>query len=288
MSILVHAFRSYNSSTPSLVFSGHEECDYHTVHPRFISTGASFRICLRPNDLIGRVIKGKDGYWPECKHFLHFWNHHLLGGEIFLDVGANIGSCSLLMAANRIPVISFEPIPSNLYFFVESLRANKDFNVSVYPFGASASQDRKVIFAEEGNWGNSMIGKPANPNKRQHNFTINLTPLDDVLWPDKTLPPPAIGLMKLDVQGFEVEAIRGAQGLLKAGAVRFLASEMEPHTLRANGMTARGYCNILRESGFQLIDGYGQVRDWDGYCNPFDLDENIDKIDNFWAKYVKS
>jgi FkbM family methyltransferase len=259
-------------------------CDMHSVHPRFVGSGKAFNICLRPNDLIGRVIKGRDGYWPECKHFYQFWHHHRPEG-LFVDVGGNIGACSLLMAANQIPTMAFEPIPSNLFYFVESLRANKDFNITLYPLGASSVRKSATIFAEEGNWGNSMIGTPANPNKVHHNFTINLAPLDDVLWPDKNLPPPIIGLMKVDVQGFEGEVIRGAKALLKAGAVKFLASEMEPHTLLAHGMKASDYCNMLKGSGFQLIDGHGKPKDWAEYCGPYDLEANKDKIDNFWAKY---
>lgn len=279
-------YRSYNSSSPAVRLDGVQAvCDMHSVHPRFVDGGAAFNICLRPNDLIGRVIKGKDGYWPECKHFQQFWLHHKLDG-VFLDVGANIGACSLLMAANRIPVISFEPIPSNLFYFVESLRENKGFNITVYPLGASSAHNTTIIFAEDGNWGNSMIGTPANPNKKQYNFSINLAPLDDVLWPDRRLLPPAIGLMKLDVQGFEGQAIRGIQALLKAGAVKYLASEMEPHTLRANGMTAVGYCNLLKDSGFQLIDWHGKPRDWATYCSPYDLEVNRDKIDNFWCRWT--
>ena len=49
--------------------TGNLMCDMHSVHPRFVGSGKAFNICLRPNDLIGRVIKGRDGYWPECKHF---------------------------------------------------------------------------------------------------------------------------------------------------------------------------------------------------------------------------
>ena len=92
-----------------------ENCEWMTIS-RKISPNP-FKICLRENDLITRIIR-KDGYWPECRHFLSFWREHQLSDNYtFVDIGANIGSCSLLMAANGIKVSAFEPISSNIFFF---------------------------------------------------------------------------------------------------------------------------------------------------------------------------
>lgn len=44
---------------------------------------------------------------------------------IFIDAGANIGACTLLMAANGYRTIGFEPSAANFFYLTSGVLANK-------------------------------------------------------------------------------------------------------------------------------------------------------------------
>ena len=199
----------------------------------------SHLMCLRPyKDAVSDGIK-KYGLWWDCISNYEVWRrmfyratHHgwslkaNASGLLFVDVGANIGSCSLFMAAQGINVVAFEPHPSNLYYFTRSVEMNvkagifPKHRVKIYPYGCGDRDATSTIFTEVGNLGNSVVGAPVSDSsdiKRSSvNHTIRIVTLDSVLWPVPTLPPPAIPCMKMDVQGFETKALRGAARLMGA------------------------------------------------------------------------
>ena len=89
-------------------------------------------MCLRQyDDLISHEIR-VHGVWDDCFPLIHMWKNTLKSSaneyskidSFFVDVGANIGSCSLMMAAAGVKVIAFEPSPSNLFYFSQSILAN--------------------------------------------------------------------------------------------------------------------------------------------------------------------
>ena len=63
-------------------------------------------------------------------------------GALFVDAGANIGSCSLLMLHLGIPTVSFEPLPSNLYYLTASVLANAGFASRLTLYGVALGDPR--------------------------------------------------------------------------------------------------------------------------------------------------
>ena len=78
---------------------------------------------------------------------------------------------------------------------------------------------------------------------------------DDVLWPRRReghVPAPRFAMMKLDVEGFECNALRGMRRLLAAGAVQTAKLEVFDAALRAQGCSGVELQRLLSESGFRL------------------------------------
>ena len=85
-------------------------------------------ICLRQawdllcNDII------RDKYWRECADLPALYVRGSSGvavsGGLFLDVGANIGACSMhMLLASDAPIMAFEPGVDNLFYASSSLLA---------------------------------------------------------------------------------------------------------------------------------------------------------------------
>lgn len=68
-------------------------------------------------------------------------------------------------------------------------------------------------------------------------------------------------MMKMDVQGFEVQALQGAKRLLAAKAIKRIATEVAPSFLAAQGTTASALIKLLIAAGFQFYGGLNYADD---------------------------
>jgi FkbM family methyltransferase len=176
------------------------------------------------------------------------------GDSMTLDVGANIGSCTLMLVMMGQKVVAFEPNPHNLFFLTNSIKRLPPqirANLKLHAAGAGASAAAHKLFTQQGNFGNSILDNP-NQSDTVPQHTVFTVTLDDALWPDASLPPPCISLMKMDVQGFEVQALQGAKRLLAAKAIKRIATEVAPSFLAAQGTKASELIKLLSNSGFHF------------------------------------
>jgi FkbM family methyltransferase len=185
-------------------------------------------IRYRPAEMIGSSI-ARTGVYDLCVTE-SIWRL-LETGETALDIGANIGYMTSVMAV-RVggggTVIAFEPHPE--------VFSDLAYNVSRWAGGRLAAS---IILHEAAASDHSAIGQLAttqafpqnrgtaavvdgNPGVTEGNIfhSIALKRLDDVISPDC-----AIGLLKLDVEGHEIQALKGAESLLSAHRVRDIVFE---------------------------------------------------------------
>ncbi|MEC5387668.1 FkbM family methyltransferase [Uliginosibacterium sp. H3] len=148
---------------------------------------------------------------PLMDHFLAAHKPHF-ANEVALDVGANIGNHSLFFSRHFRTVLSVEPNPRTLTI----LRANAALSgadVRVLPVGF-ADQDGALSFFSnhQGNLGASGFAFAQGPTDARSGEQIECAArrgdavLKEVLGVDGA---PRIGLIKLDVEGAELSALRG-------------------------------------------------------------------------------
>jgi FkbM family methyltransferase len=135
-------------------------------------------------------------------------------GAAFVDVGVNIGQTLLKLKslAPDIVYVGFEPNPFCVRYTQELIRVNQFTNCEIIPAGLSDYAGVVTLIADsEADAAGSMItnlrpGKIA--IRRQH---ISVFPLDTIA---KDVLPDNIGIVKIDVEGAELEAITGMKRFL--------------------------------------------------------------------------
>lgn len=144
-----------------------------------------------------------------------FLLHFLRPGDLFVDVGANMGSYTVLASAVcRTRSISFEPVPATYGRLVANCELNSLASLAdCRPFAVGAAHGY-VAMTSGFDAGNHVISDP-DPAR----MTTKVVALDDVL-----AEPPL--LIKIDVEGFESEVLQGARRLLSDPRLKAIIIEL--------------------------------------------------------------
>ena len=137
-------------------------------------------------------------------------------GDRFMDIGANVGLMSLTAARLVGPqgrVDAFEPLPEMRRLLAWSLELNGFDHLFVHPVALGSAPARLIMHRHlEVNRGSASLvwESPA-----ADTIEVAVDTLDGI---DPTLSDRAITMMKIDVEGWELEALRGARNTLGAQA----------------------------------------------------------------------
>lgn len=138
---------------------------------------------------------------------------------LFLDIGADIGSYSVLVANKfrnkSITIKSFEPIEESCTLIKENiLRNNIEKHVNINPIALSnENNDDAIIELNCGTPGSSTMKKGTDLGQKKQ-IHIKTKKLDDVLK-DEISEFDAV-VCKIDVEGMEKEVILGAQNIIQS------------------------------------------------------------------------
>jgi len=127
----------------------------------------------------------------------------------FIDVGANVGRYSVLIAKKGWEVYSFEPLNSNFKQLKEHVKINNvEEKVRAYQIGLGKNKANKKIFYLPYKYGEASIVLNKKGSVTEEIFVDKL----DNLMKKKYKKPI---ILKIDVEGFEYEVLEGAQKFIK-------------------------------------------------------------------------
>ena len=174
--------------------------------------------------------------------------------DVVLDIGGNIGQTALMLAkkvGEAGKVISFEPFPNSISRFEKNLALNPDVaNVSLQKFGLG-SKEQDVRMIEEGannSAGNRIVANDAAVSAQV--IEIKVRVLDDFV---RDLAPERIDLIKIDVEGYEMRVLEGAEKTL----VKFrpkLFIEVSDQALQNQNSSASEVISFLAHLGYRFRD----------------------------------
>jgi len=125
-------------------------------------------------------------------------------GDLFVDAGANVGSYTLLAASTGARCVSFEPLPATYQKLLANVGLN-GWQSRVEAMNAGLGSARgEIRFTVDEDTANHV----ANADDRGRTTLVPVVTLDETLAGQRPT------LIKIDVEGYETEVIRGARQTL--------------------------------------------------------------------------
>jgi FkbM family methyltransferase len=190
-------------------------------------------------------------------NIIRWIDEHLQPGDTFLDVGANCGWLSI-RAARRVGrggrVIAFEPSPILVDILRYHAKVNRLPQIIVVPKAVSDSDNEAPFFLLNGGFSfrNSLtIGRDDVPFVRPEDklrITVPTVTLDRYCAQHDLRP----ALVKIDVEGAELEVLEGCRELLRQARPVIIVG-VHPHWLPA-GQSADQILALLSDSGYRVKD----------------------------------
>lgn len=149
---------------------------------------------------------------------MSFFLHLLRPGDLFVDVGANIGSYSILAAAVGAEVLSFEPLPQTFAALVDNVRLNQLERLVDARNEGLGSSAGVLTFTADLDTANHVVP--------EHAVYPGVTRRVSVSALDTALGGRAPVAIKFDVEGYEAEVLRGASSALANPSLSALVIEL--------------------------------------------------------------
>ncbi len=183
--------------------------------------------------------------------------HHVIKkmlrkGDVFIDVGANVGYFSAVGAScvgTSGQVHSFEPMPV-LFPYLEQLRdLNPAYAISVNPFAVGDKAGKAVIYQSENTGGHSLLEGYFVSEREKNTHEIETCRLDDYL---ERRSIQHVNVIKIDTEGYEFPVLLGLKRYLDDKTRRrpILVVEVSRRGLSLTGHSVREFEDFLRSFGY--------------------------------------
>jgi len=194
--------------------------------------------------LVDSGMTGATGNWYCGLHEFEdmaFVLHALRAEDLFVDVGANIGSYTILAASTGSSVVSFEPVPSTFQHLERNIHVNRLSHLIDARNEGVAANPGCLPFTV----GQDTVNHVLRPGETGDSIDVPVVTLDDAL---RGQQPQVI---KIDVEGMETEVLAGAKQLMSGDAPLALVVEVNG-SASAYGQSEGAFLEHLKKIGFKL------------------------------------
>ncbi|GAA0306381.1 hypothetical protein GCM10009087_15390 [Sphingomonas oligophenolica] len=177
----------------------------------------------------------------------HRFFESFTGEGAIIDIGANVGLVSLVLArrfGDR-EVHAFEPNPTTFAALEANIARNRAQNVFCHRFALSDAEGVVLFHNDPVKRGTASIATGAGAHVQE----VPATTLDAFA---ASRGIDSIGLLKIDVEGFETLVLRGAQRVLNEIRPAAIYFEVCPALTERAGFAATEPARMLVEAGYEL------------------------------------
>lgn len=200
---------------------------------------------ILPNGIIVNMTKGRlssasiDNLFKT--EIQSYWNaHQPKSGEVHLDVGAQIGSYTLMAASSGATVYSFEPDTNNRNYLKRNLIRN-GLKSTIIEHGAWNKNEVLKFRSHDAISSIESISEVAALLGAYDKISVNT--IDNMV---KSLGITKIDVIKMDIEGAEIEAIEGAEETIKLYRPVLM---IEAYHIRNGEKTIRSVVGLLNKFG---------------------------------------
>jgi FkbM family methyltransferase len=188
------------------------------------------------------------GYYPE-PHITGLIASQLKAESIFIDIGANIGVHSLFAAAkiaNPHQVWAIEPNPHSFARLSTHAKLNQLDAMQLYQV-ALGNQNGTIRLH---NCDDAHVGSTLR-NGGDGGCEVSIQKGDDLF---ASIPSSAQGICKIDVEGYELEVLRGLQQFISSHPRISYIIEVTPKWLESLGDSTEALFQVFFAQGFQAYE----------------------------------
>ncbi|SRR6266568_1573898 len=215
------------------------------LKPQYVTAGGH-RIYIDKHDQTISQELILSGQWETFES--EIFSRFVRPGDVVVDIGAHIGWYTLLAAklvGSKGKVYAFEPDPTNFALLSKNIKANGYSNVVLIKKAVSDSTGSAHLFLNDENTGDHRIFDAADNRK---SVTIESTTLDNYFKNSNH----RIDLIKIDIQGSEMQALQGANHTINTNKNLKFITELQPGFIHLNGQKPQDYLALMRKHGFKI------------------------------------
>jgi FkbM family methyltransferase len=173
-------------------------------------------------------------------------------GDTFVDVGANVGLHTLGAARTmegKGEIVAFEPFGPTKQLLDRTLWMNGFSSMTkVHEAAVSNRSGSANLFLGPTSGHHSLTAIDVPEHLTETTAEVRIVTLDEILDEGKS-----VDLIKIDVEGAELEVIQGAQSIIRNNPDIGLIVEFGPSHLKRAGHTSVGWISKFREMGFDYM-----------------------------------
>ncbi|MDE0838663.1 MAG: FkbM family methyltransferase [Kiritimatiellae bacterium] len=173
-------------------------------------------------------------------------------GDVFLDIGANLGYLSawgmrLVTPAGR--VLAVEPTVAMADRLDALGHMNPDYQLDIHRVAAGETpQEAEIVLAGDGMQGSTSLVREIIPDEIVlGQELVRVVRLDDYM---DARDAESITLVKIDVEGYEFSALKGMEGWFRRGFSAPIICELSPHAYAAQGFALSTIVEYLASWGY--------------------------------------
>jgi len=205
----------------------------------------------------GTLAKGEHGEGLVLRRLIHT----VQPGDVVYDIGSYIGVHAIFMAmktGKKGHVISFEPEADNYKNFERNVNINKLNHIILLRCALGDSFGEGILY----NVG-TMATLISHSSSSASFQKVKIVRGDDIVR-NKNLPLPRI--VKIDVEGYEYNVIRGLQTTLSNKTCQTVCCEVHP-TMLPSDIKPQMVIELLKSIGFSQIEIYPHRYTWHTFCS---------------------
>jgi FkbM family methyltransferase len=179
--------------------------------------------------------------------------------DVAFDVGANVGVYTVFMAkkvGGDGIIVAFEPEKNNFELLKKNININNLNNVRFYPL-ALGERTHEGLLLGSGPW-----SRISHFSKEKKGKKVKVVPGDKIVKRDNLGIPT---LIKIDVEGFEYQVIKGLNKTLSNKNCKFLICEIHPKLLPEN-KNYEEIIKLLKAKGFSRFKSYQRDEEIHLFC----------------------
>lgn len=197
--------------------------------------------------------------------------------SVVFDVGANVGQTArnLSQFFSRSRIFSFEPVASTFLTLEASFRNSS--NVQCIQAGLGETEDCREIAIHS----NSEMNTLVLDGPHQSTGALEMVKIETADGFCRARGISAIDILKMDVQGWELNVINGARELLANNAIHFVFAEVGFRRHDSDIQAFSSFNDAMELAGFMFcglydVYRYGPAKQFVGFANALYINPNFD------------